>query len=221
VFVSKNNGKSWTASSNGLSEKSVYSVLSYMNYLYAGTEKGLFISTDYGANWIQTGNNLPLCRIHNVISKISKKEKKLFAGCAKGVFVSEDDGKTWASINTDAMKHTEVFSVFDNTRYLFAATDEFYMIRSSNDGKKWDAANKGLNGKNKLKKVVGTPLGIIYLAGNLGMCSSLDNGENWSEMNSGLQDIQVVSLIIANGKVFAGTANGNIYFHNELEIPKK
>ncbi|MFH0895889.1 MAG: hypothetical protein V2A54_15755, partial [Bacteroidota bacterium] len=124
VFVSKNNGKSWTASSNGLSEKSVYSVLSYMNYLYAGTEKGLFVSTDYGANWIQTGNNLPLCRIHNVISKISKKEKKLFAGCAKGVFMSEDDGKTWASINTDAMKHTEVFSVFDNSRYLFAATDE-------------------------------------------------------------------------------------------------
>ncbi|MFH0894750.1 MAG: hypothetical protein V2A54_09960, partial [Bacteroidota bacterium] len=92
---------------------------------------------------------------------------------------------------------------------------------SSNDGKKWDAANKGLNGKNKLKKVVGTPLGIVYLAGSLGMCSSLDHGENWSEMNSGLQDIQVVSLIIANGKVFAGTANGNIYYHNELEIPKK
>ena len=145
----------------------------------------------------------------------------MFAGCSKGVYISEDDGKTWTCLNTEAMKHTEVYSLFMNDRYLYAATDEYFMIRSPNDGKKWDAANKGLNGKNKLKKITGLSEAILYLAGSLGMSSSLDNGENWSDMNSGLQDIQIISLIIANGKVFAGTANGNIYYHKELELPKK
>ena len=51
VYVSTNNGTSWSVSNNGLSKNNVYSFFLNGINLFAGTLGGVFLSTNNGATW--------------------------------------------------------------------------------------------------------------------------------------------------------------------------
>jgi len=52
VYVSTDNGKSWTAIRNGLTDFSVNAIIFSGSYLFAGTRhSGIFLSTNNGASW--------------------------------------------------------------------------------------------------------------------------------------------------------------------------
>src|SRR5271169_5139892 len=51
VFLSTNNGTSWTAVNSGLTNFSIMSLAVSGTNLFAGTQNGLFLSTDNGNSW--------------------------------------------------------------------------------------------------------------------------------------------------------------------------
>lgn len=73
IYKTDNFGKSWTLITNGLPSNSFVRVVRQdpkrKGLLYAGTETGVFVSFDDGANWQSLQLNLPVVPIHDMVVK--------------------------------------------------------------------------------------------------------------------------------------------------------
>ena len=110
-WVTKNDGKEWTEYSNGLpdryirsicpsrfSESRVYSAVPGIND--DDLKNHLFVSEDYGENWISLSSNLPDETAY-VILEDPVNENILYAGLYRGVYVSVDRGKSWSLLGPE------------------------------------------------------------------------------------------------------------------------
>ena len=73
LYKTTDYGKSWTSITDGIPDGEFTRVLredpNRRGLLYAGTETGLYISFDDGANWQRMGGNLPICPIYDLVIK--------------------------------------------------------------------------------------------------------------------------------------------------------
>jgi ligand-binding sensor domain-containing protein len=140
VFLSTNNGASWTAVNTGLTNTGVLSLAVNGSNLFAGTfGGGVFRSTNNGASWTAVNTGLG----NRSIYALAVNGSNLFAGTHSGVFLSANNGTSWATVNT-GLPNTEVYSLFVNGSNLFAGTDGSGMFLSTNNGTSWTAVNAGL-----------------------------------------------------------------------------
>ncbi|MBC5814927.1 MAG: hypothetical protein GIW97_00155 [Candidatus Eremiobacteraeota bacterium] len=70
IFVTHDYGKTWTSITSGLPAdqyvRAVRPDLHERNIVYAGTENGIWISFDGGANWQDFRNNMPTVSVHDI-----------------------------------------------------------------------------------------------------------------------------------------------------------
>ena len=59
IYLSTNDGYSWTQKNNGLDDTCVLSLAVNNELTCAGTTRGLYISSDNGNRWIKRNNGLP------------------------------------------------------------------------------------------------------------------------------------------------------------------
>ncbi len=110
-WVTKNDGKEWTEFSQGLpnqyirsicpsrfSESRVYTAVPGINN--DDLQNHLFVSEDYGRNWMSISSNLP-DEIAYVILEDPTNENILYAGLYRGVYVSVDRGKSWSLLGPE------------------------------------------------------------------------------------------------------------------------
>ena len=73
LYKTDDYGASWTAITTGIPEHEFTRVIredpNRRGLLYAGTETGIYISFDDGANWQPMGGDLPVCPIHDLVIK--------------------------------------------------------------------------------------------------------------------------------------------------------
>jgi hypothetical protein len=96
VFLSTNDGSSWTAVNTNLTNTNVRALAVSGTNLFAGTSgSGVFLSTDNGTNWTATGlTSTDVCALTAVSGS------KLFAGTwGDGVFLSTNNGTSWTPIS--------------------------------------------------------------------------------------------------------------------------
>lgn len=115
LLKSTNKGKSWVMINTGLPERgSVYCVVEDHidpNLLFAGTEFGVFVSNDAGANWLPLKGGLPTVAVRDI--DIQKQQNDLvLATFGRGFWVL-DDYSSLRQINSD-MKSKE--AMFLNNR---------------------------------------------------------------------------------------------------------
>jgi photosystem II stability/assembly factor-like uncharacterized protein len=98
ILRSTNGGESWIPSRNGLEYDRVYSLVSHPlspDMVFAGTETGVVISTDFGGSWNATGVNLPKLAAQTAFAP-SAQSRTLYAfGDGIGLRASADNGSTW------------------------------------------------------------------------------------------------------------------------------
>ncbi len=79
LFKTKDFGKTWTKITEGLPDGAFCRVIredpTHKGLLFAGTELGIFVSLNEGANWLPLQGNLPLSPIHDL--QIQAREKDL------------------------------------------------------------------------------------------------------------------------------------------------
>ncbi len=90
-------------------------------FVFAGTDSGLFRSSDSGATWTADNVGITSSLIYSLAGGVigSGKVHTLFAGTGSGVFRSTDDGNTW------------VPSGIPSGRWYFAASDSVVFAGSS------------------------------------------------------------------------------------------
>jgi ligand-binding sensor domain-containing protein len=112
--------------------------------LFAGTSyNGVFISTDGGSFWSQTGVSSPFI-FYSVITMAIDSEGRIFAGTdTSGAYSSDDLGVNWNRIPSISGKGVTCFLVNNPTMY-FAGTSDSGAFASTDRGWSWHSVNNGL-----------------------------------------------------------------------------
>ncbi|HTR80532.1 MAG TPA: T9SS type A sorting domain-containing protein [Bacteroidota bacterium] len=134
----------------------VISPIDYGNaYVMAGTDSGVFRSSDNGAHWAAANNGLTSTLVSSLAFKTegTNGQTILFAGTGGGVFFSSDFGDSWLqtlgpSQWTFASDGSDLFAASSNGSYLaggargrssqkFDYKYQSLMYRSTDDGQSW------------------------------------------------------------------------------------
>ena len=123
MFFSEDNGDNWvsieTPSGHVINTFRVFSNLNNTDIL-AGTEKGIYFSSDYGNSWKLIGLS------DYYIQSICGNRDTLFAttnDIENNLFFSKDSGNTWVKIS-DGLSNRSVFDVVILNNYALAATSD-------------------------------------------------------------------------------------------------
>jgi ligand-binding sensor domain-containing protein len=168
--------------------------------IFAGTDQGVFLSTNNGTNWTEVNTGLP----NIIVSALAVSGTNLFAGTwGDGVFLSTNNGTSWTAANTPFSRFSQMLQV---DTILFSGTDEGVFL-SANNGASWTKVNAGLTDTNVVALAIS---GINLFAGTRGggFFLSTNNGTSWTEVNTDLTNTSVNSLAVSGTNLFAGTYAG-------------
>ncbi|MHB8336561.1 MAG: T9SS type A sorting domain-containing protein [Ignavibacteriaceae bacterium] len=213
VFLSTDNGTSWSAVNSGLTNTYVETLAISGNKLFAGTHDGVYLSTNNGTNWTVVNNGLPsYTSVYAfAVTNTGTGGTDLFAGTyVAGEFLSTNNGTSWNAVNsglTNDYVQTLAVSPTGTSGYnLFAGTKGGIFL-STNNGTSWNAVNSGLTNKDVFALAVS---GSNLFAGtyNGGVFLSTDNGTSWNAVNSGLTNTYINGFAISGNNLFTGTSGG-------------
>ncbi|MEQ9166331.1 MAG: glycosyl hydrolase [Fulvivirga sp.] len=115
IYKSSDKGRTWVSISNNLPAKgSVYAIeedFQDPNLLFAGTEFGVFYSSNGGASWTQLKSGLPTIAVRDIA--IQERETDLVLGTFGRGFYILDDYSSLRSVNTLASKSAELLPIRD------------------------------------------------------------------------------------------------------------
>ena len=211
VFLSTNNGTSWSPVSSGLTNTNVLALAVSGTNLFAGTYGGgVFLSTNYGTSWTAVNTGLT----NTYVSALAVSGTNLFAGTSGGgVFLSTNNGTSWTPGNSGLINNDVRCLAVSDTN-VFAGTVGGGVFRSTTNGTTWTQVNNGLTNITDTGiyalAVSGTNLfaggsaGVIFLSTN--------SGTSWSQVSSVLTNTNVIALAVSGTNLFAGTDLGGGVF---------
>ncbi len=181
--------------------------------LFAGTNQGVFLSSDTGKTWESKNNGL----IGKWTYSLAAIGTRIFVGTDSGVFLSTDEGQTW--IKASAGLATGGYPTPTPTSYgfsvmgtiIFAVTPGGGLCRSTNFGLTWKSV--AISGANPFvihgPTVCGTNL--ILNTYNGGVFRSSDSGIIWHPANAGIPgDSIAIGPFASIGKIlFAAFAEAS------------
>jgi photosystem II stability/assembly factor-like uncharacterized protein len=204
VWVSSDNGATWSSLNTGLCQRHISDIEAYGPYVIANSEFGrLFISPNHGIGWRQVD---PLAFNNFAVRCLAMKGPTLFAGTwGGGIFRSSDYGATWDSINQFLTQRFIVsISVCDTTLYAGTTSSCF---QSRDNGARWISSVSGLKTNDYVHGVARMGR-YVFLAGSDSMFRSSDNGANWTIAGAGVAANQVWCIAVLGNYVFTGTWGG-------------
>jgi len=181
--------------------RSVVSLASSANYLYAGTYESVSRSIDSGNTWTDAHIDMP-SSFDNVDALLAS-DTTLFAGTnGEGVYSTSDHGNTWIMPGGGTVL-SSVLSLARIDAYLFAGTYEgVYCLPDG--AKAWIAVNNGMWAL-KVFSLLAIGTKLFGATGDSGVYSSDDYGKTWTR--SGLHQV-AFSLVSKESFVLAGTSAG-------------
>jgi ligand-binding sensor domain-containing protein len=187
---------------NGPCEGRVFSLaLSTSGAIYAGTEEGVFLSTNSGSSWTNADSGLP----NAYVLSFAESRGDIFAGTDSGVYLSFSNSTSWFAVNS-GLTNPAVRSLSAIKDNIFAGTDGG--VYRSFQGLNWTAVDNGLpTNSNVYSLAVGDSF-TIFAGTDKGAFLSADNGDSWIAVSSGLWDPCVLSLAVSGNTIFAGTKDG-------------
>ncbi len=221
VFLSVNNGNTWTAANTGLPKDTVVSLSAGGGAVFAGMlHSGIFASVSDGDSWTAVNQGLPHDAVdtnsYPQINQIASDGSRLYASALrKGVFLSQNGGASWNPINT-GLTTTNIFALAVSGGNLFAgAGSGGGVFVLSNSGATWQAANNGLTYTQGMVYSVSTLAagsGRLY-AGTVagGLYRTADNGDNWAESGQGMSAALVTALYVHGPDIFGGTSSNGVF----------
>ncbi len=206
VFVSNNNGSSWTLTS--LAGKDVRALAKSSGVLYAGTWGfGVYKSMDNGMTWTAVNSGLTNLAVHALAVD---SHGSVYAGTfGEGIFKSANGGSSWTKLNVG---YDFIWSLaITSTNRIVAGTYGGGVIYSTDLGQTWTPNNNNLPSTFIYSISVDANDNVYVSTWGGGVFVLANNAPGWSPM--GLSGFGVSSLFItpSSSLVYAGTGSGVIY----------
>ena len=151
----------------------VYCLATFGTELFAGTDGGVFSSTNYGS-WGLVNAGLPNRPVRSLALSRFGGGLSLFAGTwGRGVYRLDFNGTNWTQVNS-GLPDTLVSSLAISGTNLFAGTDGGGgVFLSTNNGTSWTAVNKGLRS---------TFVDVLFVSGT-NLLAGGDDGVYWRPLS--------------------------------------
>lgn len=229
ILRSSDHGMTWFNASDGLTSDSSGRTLGVLSLvmkgakLFAGTNIGIFVSSDHADNWTR----LSFDSRNGFVQCLLVDDSLIFAGvdagwngCLNGlggIFRSTDDGVTWTSVNSglaDYGPDKRVFAIANIGTTLNAGTMAGGAFYSTNHGANWIHSQ----GSNNLYFTSFAAIDSNLFAGLYpGAYQSTDYGKSWTRPIT-LTDtpgsnnyLYVSSFATAGSILFVGSSGNGVY----------
>ena len=215
VLKSSDDGQTWTAITNGLTANDVYAVIvspTLPSRLYAGTEMGLFVSSNGGGSWGRSASSPP----GRLVPDLAYAGSTLLAATDVGLYLTTDNGVSWHKPTIDLPPiriNTLVPGSTANTIYAGTAAG---LYRSTDQGNTWAVLGTGLNNID-VRAIAIDPANANHMVAGTsnGLYISQNGGAAWTpDVNAGLSgsasQIGAVVFCPAGGdaNLYLGTGRG-------------
>jgi len=151
VFMSTDDGTSWSSISTGIAADATINSLTFdtdNHRLWAATSSGVYRSDNRGASWQALNNGIPAHSDVYTIQPASISggvQGLIFAGTSQGFLRSTDTGAHWAE-SLQSLAKTQVHAVFVDFRTpttVYVGTG-VGVLRSDDSGQNWSGIASGL-----------------------------------------------------------------------------
>ena len=211
-------------SENNDSKNFLYLISEPKDYIFVGTDQGVYCSIDYGQNWYP--KNLiqrivyALCFIQKNIDN-SSESNYIFAGTDKGIFVSSDNGNRWKHL-PESQEDRILSLLIDGisipqAQYLFAGTDKGVIRFLTNTDNTASINLHRINQINELPSTIVHSLTIkndeasnrkfLIIATNKGIFRASDYIQElatWEFINKGLNTQDFRAITSTSTQLFVG-----------------
>ncbi len=201
VYLSSNNGNTWTAMNTGIPANTwIKSLAVKGDTIFAGAVGdyggyGVYLSLNNGGSWTAMNTGLA----DTSVFALAIKGDTIFAGTDSGLYLSSNNGQLWSATGLTGY-WIAALAISGNN--IFAATHNGVYL-STNNGSSWTAKNTGLTDSTNVDVLAISDTNIYAgacCAG--GVYISSNNGSNWGCM--GLPTSWVTSLAISGDTILAG-----------------
>lgn len=212
----------WTT--HGPSRGSVYAFVVDPNdttIVYAGTERGVFKSTNRGGTWKRAGTGAPWSYGGSTtvyaLAMPPSSSTVLYAGTNNGVFKSIDAGATWTGVNgglTDLVVHALAIDPSVPST-VYAGTQAGGVFQSTVAGDTWHAANAGWTETNVTTLAVDpstTPSTVYALAGSAVFRGTDVKGAlTWTATKTGLGPVKTLAMLLGPPTTLYAGTSGDVF----------
>jgi hypothetical protein len=169
--------------------------------LYAGTDEGLFVSSDQGSSWTQDNAGMANTVV-TALAVDAKSPGTVYAATEySGVFKSTDSGVSWSLLYPNYAGLPFGLAVDQKTpTNLYLITESAVcdcVLRSTDGGSTWTNVLEGIFTTIALSSKAPTDL---YVGQGAGVEQSADGGTTWAAVNNGLNGVDLGAQLAAYGK---------------------
>ena len=181
VLISRDNGKTWTEPNSSFIEN-VNCFTMINGTLFAGTDHGVFMTTNDGHNW-SAADTVGLS--HSVIGLVHLSGDLFAATSGEGIYRSSDNGASWKEVNSTNYDFQGLATIGDD---IFAAAFQFPgdttggIFVTTNNGASWKEANNGLT--DHTINALYSNGSDLFAGSNHGIYYSGNNGTSWTLFDS-------------------------------------
>ncbi len=196
VYVTNDNGQSWRAVNNGLTEPYVHGLAVIGTTLFAVTGYGVYRSTDQGESWKVVrgpGLDLPFGMVASGTT--------LYLATGFGLSRSTDNGDNWTHIRSLFQERC----LGASETAVFLGTDNGEIRRSIDRGQSWQQVYRPttfISPNRFIASFAASGTTLLAAAANGGVLLSTDGGANWKPVNTGLPLDAGIFQVAINGKDF-------------------
>jgi photosystem II stability/assembly factor-like uncharacterized protein len=208
LFRSTDNGSTWAHITSGFpaGDFFVFSVAVIGSNMIAGTNEGIFYSTNNGLSW--NASNITQWTVFAVAanSTIAFAGISSGIGSTTGVYRSTNLGVSWqiTSLSNGAF---DIVCITTNGSTVFAGDLTNGLFRSIDNGVNWTFSASGIPANTGVF-TIGVSNNTVF-AGTQesagGIFRSTNNGSNWTLINQGLVSTAVQAVCANNSNLFIGT----------------
>jgi photosystem II stability/assembly factor-like uncharacterized protein len=210
IYRSINSDTNWTDISSSPSYRPITSLIVTDTNILAGTDSGVSVSTDFGANWKLVRNELTLYCVYSLTSITGgTNATDLFASTSGGIFLSTNGGVNWKTVNTAAQSFLDLVACHNAKGsivvYAFSGDGVFCSVDS---GVNWAATTK-VSPYSDATVICLALHDTVLFAGTFqyGIYYSTNGGKKWVDGNSGMGRRSVFDLAIVGANLFAAVSS--------------
>ncbi len=205
IFRSFNRGATWALANTGLGNINVHTLTAGGPYILAGTDAGVYRSTDMGTHWEPAVEGMVAC----YPSKLAKLGSNLFAATAGGeIHATKNMGANW----TRSKSGFPEFYVFDIASFrgaIFAAGPQG-LFRSTDSGFSWTHADSGLGSQYFYSFATLGRFIFASLFSSSGIYRSQD-GFTWTLLGTDFLNRTVNTLAVCGSDLYMGTSGRGVF----------
>ncbi len=206
IYRSTDKGQSWPSANAGLTDFMISEFNATPGRLFAGSSRGLFVSSDTGEHWTVCDTALATTAIWSLGASGATV---LAAGPSCGIFRSTDGGFHWMPSRT-GMNDTAVTHLATDGAFVLACTSSGSVYLSTDTGSSWRPVSPGITSTSiSALHVVDS---LLYIGtSDRGIFRSSDRGSSWNTPAPGSIDSTITGFASVGTSVFMATAHAGVF----------